>query len=311
MADFYNSGPEAPPSEGDQLETWYKRMAFLLAISFIFPIYAGGFGGGKLIFPNIQLIGKVGFFGTVMALYPLLAAVIIFLILANMDDIRRAIILLITGLFPILSVFFFKGDIVAGAMGEAFKAGAIVFGIGLSLIGVFVGSKVIAVHYHDSGKYIGGISGIVYMLLVLLPLDKSGVPIYFSLFKMLKSSGKASVFGSSTFLVVIMIAIFSAFLYASFIAILNMRDTSSVQDGANRAMILVFWGSVALPASVFILTLFSSDMMGMKSTVIMTMIKYISQMVGIAGLISLSMWDLVDQLIPKTTKGGDLFADKV
>ncbi len=310
MTDLYSGETTMLPDQEDpeeQAQLWYQRFAIAMAISFFFPLYISMFGTSKLIFPNIEMIGKMGHFVTLMALYPLLAAIIIMVAITKTTDLTRSIILLSTGLFPFLLVILFQGDLFAGSMNQIFKTDNLLLFIPLSLLGVHIGAKVTEIHGLRAGQIIAGISGIVFLALILLPIDRSGMPLYFGLFKLLKSGGHIALPGAVVVFVVALIGIFSVYSYASFMAIINMRDTDKSTELAMRIRKLVFLASMALPISIFFVTMFTSGISGMKMYLFTVYVKYFPEIGAIIGLISLSCFDLISFSIPKTVKGGDLF----
>ncbi|MCP5107345.1 MAG: hypothetical protein GY950_28420, partial [bacterium] len=239
--------------------------------------------------------------------YPLVAGIAVFLAGRKIETVMRPVVLLLIGIIPILFSIFHKNDFVAGSISRYNDEGTLVFLMILALIGVFVGSRIVSVTDHAAGRLMGGISGIIFMALVLLPIGKSGIPLYFGLFKLLKGPGGVSLPGSVIVMGVILIAIFTAFLFASLIAIINFPASANSQGTAVNSYRLVLYGAWALPVSIMLLVMFSGDGgTGMKGSVFTLLAKLILMVGGFIALLAHGLWDLTDLSLPKPVRGSDL-----
>ncbi len=283
------------------LRKWYQWMGYALILGFLFPVYTGFMGQGKLLFVNIEGLNHADFMGIIGLLYPLFAGVLALWAVYRFADRTRPALLLPAGLIPILLTLFHRGDYVGNSVRDLYSGVSIIFLLVLSLIGLYVGSRVLSRHDHSSGRILGAVSGITFMVLVLLPLGASGVPIYFELFRMLKGGG-----GSSLFFSLLVIVAFTMYLYASMIGLLNLREHPNYDKSAQRATKLVFIPTMALPAVILLFTMLGSG--GGKGMMLTTIVKTLLLIGGIIGLVSLSLRDLIEQSLPKTFKGGQLIS---
>jgi hypothetical protein len=170
----------------------------------------------------------------------------------------------------------------------------------LALIGVYVGSRLVSTTDHIAGRLIGGISGIVFMVLVLLPLGQGSKPIFFALFDLFKAG---NISGAFSVLGVALVGIFLCYIYASLIAALNLSAKPSSEQTAANAYKLVYYATIALPVSLLVILMFSGAGLMILITAIIKMTLLLG---GIIGAIAIGLWDLVDQFMPKTFKGSDL-----
>jgi len=281
-------------------------IGIFLLVGFIFPVYVWGFRTGKLIFVNFELLGKSDFLSILGLLYPLAAGIIVLWAGKNLETMSRPVVLLSVGFFPLLLSIFNKRDFMAGSIREYNSEIPLTFLVLIALIGVFIGSKIVSKTDHISGRLIGGISGLVFMMCILLPIGKGGTPIYFELFKLFRAGPRAKLPGSLLFLGITLIAIFTCYLFASLISVLNFSYKSSSEQTATNAYRLVFYASLALPVSIVLTVLFSSAQGGMKGMIFTLMVKLTLLFGGIIGAITTGLWDLIDQLLPRTFRGGDL-----
>ena len=203
-----------PETEEEQRRKTITWLGSALIVGFIFPIYISGFGMSKFIFANIEMIGKVDFFTTLSALYPLIAGILVLWVGLNVEPMARPLALLGVGLFPFLTSILNRNDFLASSIREYTKETTIMFLVILSLIGMYVGSKIVSVTDHSSGRLIGGISGIVFLVLVLLPVS-GGTPAYFGLFSLLKTGARIKMPGSMMLLGIALISIFTAYIFAA------------------------------------------------------------------------------------------------
>ena len=289
-----------PETEEEQRRKTITWLGSALILGFIFPIYVSGFGMSRFIFANIEMIGKVDFFTTLSALYPLFAGILVLWVGLNVEPMARPLALLGIGLFPFLTSLLNRNDFLAGSIREYTKETTIFFLVILSLIGMYVGSKIVSVTDHSSGRSIGGVSGIVFLVLILLPIT-GGTPAYFGLFKLLKSGMP----GSMKFMGLIFIAIFTCYIFAAVITILNFSYRPNSQQTAVNAAKMVLYSTLAIPISILLGFIFSSG--GGGFGLVFTTLAKISLLIGgIIGTIVMGVLDLIDQYLPRTVKGGDL-----
>ena len=293
-----------PDTEEEQRRKMITWLGSALIVGFIFPIYLSVFGRGKMIFANIEMIGKVDFFTTLSALYPLIAGIIVLWIGLNHGPMTRPITLLAVGLFPFLTSIFNKNDFLASSIREYNQATTIMFLIILSLIGMYVGSKIVSVTDHTSGRTVGGVSGIVFLILVLLPVT-GGTPAYFGLFGLLKSGARLKMPGSLMLLGIALIAIFTAYIFAAVINILNFSYRPNSEQTAANASKMILYSTLAIPISILVGVLLAGGGAGF-GMIFTTVVKISLLLGGIIGTCVVGLLDLIDQYLPQTRKGGDL-----
>ncbi len=289
-----------PETEEEQRRKTINWLGGALIVGFIFPIYISFLGRSKFVFANIEMIGKVDFFTTLSALYPLIAGIIVLWIGLNYEPMTRPITLLAVGLFPFLTSILNRNDFLASSIREYNKETTIMFLVILSLIGMYVGSKIVSVTDHSSGRLTGGISGIVFLILVLLPVT-GGTPAYFGLFGLLKTG----IPGSVKFMGLIFIAIFTCYIFAAVINIINFSYRPNSDQTAANASKMVLYSTLAIPASILLGVIFSGGGPGF-GMVFTTVVKISLLLGGIIGTIVMGLLDLIDQYLPQTVKGGDL-----
>jgi MFS family permease len=293
-----------PETEEEQRRKTITWLGSVLILGFIFPIYFSVFGRGKLIFANFEMIGKVDFFTTLSALYPLIAGILVLWVGLNIEPIKRPLALLGVGLFPILTSILNRNDFLASSIREYNKETTIMFLIILSLIGMYVGSKIVSVIDHSSGRSIGGVSGIVFLILVLLPVT-GGTPTYFGLFSLFKTGTQMKMPGSMMLLGIAFIAIFTAYIFAAIINILNFSSRSNSQQTAANATKMIFYSTLAIPISILVGVLLAGGGVGF-GMIFTALVKICLVLGGIIGTIVTGLLDLIDQYLPRTVKGGDL-----
>lgn len=293
--------PETEEEQRRKMITW---LGSALILGFIFPFYISVFGRGKFIFANIEMIGKVDFFTTLSALYPLIAGIIVLWIGLNYEPMTRPITLLAVGLFPFLTSILNRNDFLASSIREYNKETTIMFLLILSLIGMYVGSKIVSVTDHSSGRTIGGVSGIVFLILVLLPIS-SGTPAYFGLFSLLKTGARLKMRGSMMLLGIALIAIFTLYIFAAVINIINFSYRPNSEQTAANASKMILYSTLAIPVSILIGVLLAGGGVGF-GMIFTTLVKISLLLGGIIGTIVMGLLDLIDQYLPRTVKGGDL-----
>ncbi len=271
----------------------------LLFISFIFPIFEPvHFNTGKLVFVNIAYLEKSDLITTLGLLYPLIAGIIVLFVGLKVKTILRPNALLACGFLPFITALFSKKDfIVESTRGDPVKISLFVF-VGLLLIGVFVGLKVISITKHFSGRLIGGISGILFLIFVLLPI-KSATPIFFELFNIFKGVNRAREPIFLVFIGIELIVIFSCYIFAVIISILNLLGTLSSSKITSMSFKIVFYVTLVFPISIFIFLTFSDGVYIINKRFFVTvLIKLTLFLGGIIGLIVTGLLDLIDQSQP-------------
>ncbi|MCK5056064.1 MAG: hypothetical protein KAT34_05375 [Candidatus Aminicenantes bacterium] len=277
-----------------------RLVGYFLLIGFFFPIWVQGFGTSKPVFINITGLGKGNILDTIGLLFPLIAGLVILYVGRNVETVVRPVVILSAGLLPVLMSFANTNDLMRASLSRYNSNSSFMLLIMLALIGVYVGSRLVSTTDHIAGRMLGGISGILFLMLVLLPIGKGSKPLFFALFDMFKA-GKIAA--SLVLLGLSMVVIFLAYMYASLIAALNLGDRPNAAQTAENAHKLVFYASVALPVSLLIVLILS----GAGFMILVTLlIKLILLFGGIIGAITIGLWDLMGQLLPKTLKGSDL-----
>ena len=291
-----------PGTEEEQRRKTITWLGSALIGAFIFPIYISAFGMSKFLFVNIEMIGKVDFFTTLSALYPLIAGILVLWLGLNAEPMVRPLALLGVGLFPFLTSLLNKNDFLASSIREYNKETTITFLVILSLIGMYVGSKIVSVTDHAAGRSIGGVSGILFLILILLPVT-GGTPVYFGLFGLLKSGARMNMPGSLMLLGIALIAIFTVYIFAAVIDILNFSYRPNSQQTAANASKMVIYSTLAIPISILVGFILAGGGFGIILT---TLVKISLLLGGIIGTIVMGLLDLIDQFLPRTVKGGDL-----
>ncbi len=293
--------PETEEEQRRKMITW---LGWALIVGFIFPFYISVFGRSKFIFANIAMIGKVDFFTTLSALYPLFAGILVLWIGLNVEPKARALGLLGVGFFPFLTSILNRNDFLASSIREYNRETTILFLVILSLIGMYVGSKIVSVTDHTSGRTIGGVSGVVFLILVLLPVT-GGTPAYFGLFDLLKTGARLKMPGSMMLLGIALIGIFTLYIFAAVINILNFSDRPNSEQTAANASKMILYSTLAIPISILVGVLMAGG--GTGFGMFFTMIVKISLLLGgIIGTCVMGLLDFIDQQLPRTLKGGDL-----
>ena len=293
-----------PGSEEEQWRKTVSRLGAALLVAFIFPIVVSGFGATKLIFINIELIGKGDFMTVLGLLYPLIAGGVVIWAGQNTTPLLRPLLLLGAGLFPFLMSLLNKRDFMASSIREYSGEVTVLLFMILSLIAVYVGSRIVSATDHVSGRLTGGLAGLLFLVLVLLPVS-GGTPPYFGLFGLLKTGSRVNLPGSLMLLGLTLIGIFTCYIFASLIAVLNFSYRPNSQQTAANGAKLVFYATLALPSSILLAVLFSGGR-GIFMTMFTTLVKMTLLLGGIIGVIIMGLLDLIDQYLPQTLKGRDL-----
>lgn len=297
-----------PVSEEEQRRRSITWIGVALILGFLFPVIISGFGMSKWIFANIQMIGKGNFFTTLSALYPLIAGVLVLWVGLNLEPMTRPVTLLAVGLFPFLLSILNSSDFLTSSIREYSQTTAILFLLILTLIGVYVGSRIVSITDHPSGRLMGGISGIIFLMLVLLPVT-GGTPIYFELFGLLKSGSRIGIPGSLIFLGLTLIAIFTCYIFSAVIAITNFSSRPDSHHTSANSSKLVLYPTIALPLSIILAVLFSGGGSIVFGAIFTSLIKLTLWIGGIIGTIVIGLLDLIDQYLPITVKGSDLMKE--
>ena len=156
---------------------------------------------------------------------------------------------------------------------------------------------------HVSGRTIGGISGIAFLILVLLPVGQGSKPIFFAIFELFKVGGKVRGGGPIILMGAALVLVFLAYIFAALIALTNIGVRPSAEQTASNASKLVFFASLAVPASFLLVAIVTGR--GLM-TAITLIIKFTLLFGGIIGMVAVGSLDLVDQFLPQTMKGSDL-----
>lgn len=287
------------PDEEEELLQWYRRIGLALIAGFLFPVFAPGFGGSKLVFPNIALLGKAGgFLADFSLLYPLLAGIVILLAIRRLEGMKRGAVILGTGLLPMALMLFTGTDLFAFSVRELYRSTIWIQVTILSLVGLYVGARTIQAHDNNTGRWIAAVSGVLFMVTMFQPLSSS-TPLFFMLFQGM-GKGAFSLTGMG------LIAVAVLFVYAAFLGVLNFKPHSDAATAAGRIGQYLFYGSTAIPVILFVDLLFSSSMRGAKTMLFMILAKMVLIAGGTIGLLTLSSWDVVDHLQPVTVTGGEL-----
>lgn len=277
-----------------------RLVGYSLLIGFFFPIWMKGFGVNRPVFVNIEGLGKGDFLMTIDLLLPLIAGIVVLWAGLKLEERVRAVAILGVGLVWVILGLINTNALLNNNIGKYNTNSSFFLIFILALIGVYVGSRLVANTDHIAGRLLGGISGILFMALALLPIGKGSKPVFFSLFDLFKA-GKIS--GAFTVLGIALVGIFLCYLYASLIAALNLGVRPSSEQTATNAYKLVYYASIALPVSILVILMFS----GAGFMVLITsIIKVTLWMGGFIGAISLGLLDLLDQFMPKTLKGAAL-----
>lgn len=273
---------------------------FLIA-AFFCPIAISMFGSSKILFPNISELGKGSIINNINLLHPLLAGIAVLWVGYNLWTVARPVIFLAAGFLPFILTAIEPNNIFSAGFGnvgvDMLQLSLVMF----SLIGIYVGSRLLAANDHQTNRLIGGISGMVFLVSILLPITGQK-PLFFSLFdfyKLAKSFGQASIYLLATAI----IAIFLCYIWAALIAALNMTSRPDTEVLAERAQTLVFRASLALPIAILVCLSFGAFGFLMIATTVAKMTLLFG---GILGAIAVGFWDLGDQLIPQIVKGTDL-----
>lgn len=280
-----------------------RLIGYFLVIGFFFPIWIQGFGTSKPVFVNIAGLGKGDLADTLGLLFPLIAGLVILYVGRKVDTITRSIVILSAGLIPVLMSFANTNDLMRSSISRYNANSSFLFLMMLSLIGVYVGSRLVSSTDHIAGRMIGGISGILFLMLVLLPIGKGSKPVFFALFDVFKARRMS---GSLVLLGIALVLIFLSYMFASLIAALNLSDRPSAAHTAENAYNLIYYASLALPVILLIALILSGAGFMMLVTLL---IKLFLLFGGIIGAITIGLWDLIDQFLPKTFKGSDLLEE--
>ncbi len=281
----------------ENLINWYTKIGYALILYFFFPIYFSSPLGSKLMFPNITLLGKGGAFANITLLYPLFAGILVLIFIKTLDDLKRGIAILSIGIIPIIIMHILKKDMISSIVQGSFDATLVPQLILLSLIGMYIGAKAIIKFDTQSARVIGGCSSILFLVLVLLPLG-SPVPVFFSLFKMLTIKGMP---GLMKIIFIILIISFLILMYAALLGLINFKREKNTLSFAEKIKKMIFL-SIFIILGILILVIFSTPG-NMSATLLIKMFLFF---VGFIGLFAESIWDIFDNLQPRTVKGGAL-----
>lgn len=294
----------------EDLKHSYMVIGIIFGLAFIFPLYMGDMGTtGHYMFPNIELLNKVDTFTAFGLIYPLLACGVIIGMVLKADAEPRSYIFLGLVLLPLFMALFNKDDYMADSFSRFSQDMLVLLFVFLSLIGLFLGAKIVALRDQNSGRVLGGISGILFMIFVLLPLGSSKTSLYLDLFKELGESSRSPIGSGGTLMILSMLGVFSVYLYAALIGIVNFKERPNAQLTATRAMKIIFYATLAFPASIVISILIMNGPAGMKWSMLTVIIKLCLYVAGILFLLVMTLWEIIDRQLPHAVKGKFLITD--
>lgn len=303
--------PETEEEQHRKMITW---LGWALIVGFIFPIYFSMMGFSKIFFLNIALMGKGSFLLTLILLYPLIAGILVLVIGLNVQQPMGSLgilgigifsfVLLILGLNQLMSFVTGAGPFMKPGLAAYNVKIIIPFMICFSLIGMYVGSKIVSLTDHISGRLLGGISGIVFLVLILLPVT-GDIPHYFELFSLLKSGSRLGVGGSMKLMGILLIAIYTCYIFAAVIDIINISCRPNSEQTADNARKMVLYSTLAIPFSLLVGFLSASSGYGF-GVVFSVVVKVSLWFGGFFVATALGLMGFIDQYLPRTVKGGEL-----
>lgn len=111
--------------------------------------------------------------------------------------------------------------------------------------------------------------------------------------------------GSMMLLGTALIGIFTCYIFAAVINILNFSYRANSQQTAANASKMVFYSSLAIPISILLGVLLAGGG-GVFGMIFTTLVKISLLLGGIIGTIVMGLLDLIDQYLPRTVKGSEL-----
>lgn len=279
------------------LDESLKRVGYALLIGFILPVWFSVMGTGKLMFVNFSMLGQGDFLLNTALLYPLFMGVLALWFACSEESVLRSVLLLIGGLLA-FGVPSGLNSAPTGMGGFGFHPGVGVLLI-LSVIGMYTGARLVSESSHLSGRLIGGISGILFLALSLLPVTGK-LPVFFSVFGFFKLGSMSPAFIVTG---IFLVLVFLSYFWVAIIGVVNLGEQSNSQESALTTAKQCLITSAALPAGALVIGLASGAPMMMILTILG---KITLLMGGIAGLVSIGSIGLVNQITPKGLTGGEL-----
>jgi hypothetical protein len=303
---------DTAPEESEELSIIFQEdtrrrsviiIGVILLLCFIFPIaipqydysgYVSFHKGFSLEFPNFGAFKYSNPKVTLFLLFPLFAGILALTMGLNIKNKVRPLIFLASGLFFVFLLLLVEGYPVF--QGSKPKGSIVTMMIlyTLTLIGVFVGSKLILFRELKVARLIRGASALLFLGIILLPIQENGKSIIFELFNTFKSS-------HDIFIGICFILIHLALILATVLSIINYKARPNSKEHDYLTYKLVLFSGMAIPLSFLVnFAVFST---GISFTLLFTsFIKIILLFGGIIGLISMGLWDLLDQLAPLSKK---------
>jgi hypothetical protein len=280
----------------DQRKKGLKVISIFLLMGYIFPVYL--FRGSKLVFTNIQGLKDANFLGGVGLFFPLIAGIVVIYLMLRVETMLRPVTLIILGVLPVLISLTNQNDVIRNNMKNISGEVALVYLIMLSLIGIFVGSKVVVSKRMIVGHVLGGLSGILFLLAIIIPLSSTGKPIAIGLFEMFIDAFKWGILEVICGFLILGVAL--CYTWASILAVMNLKRNYNSKDLGKKSIKLVFYTSLAAPVILIIF-----GILGTRSsrilTVITSFVKLTLLIGGIIGLITMGLTELLEKLAPKET----------
>lgn len=290
---------DLPDAKSVMKQDSLRFIGYFLLGGFLMPIIFSGFGTTKILFVNFSLLGKGSFFQTLMLIHPLLAGIAALWIGERYRDLKRPVILLILGLFPLVLIV--GDDLISESLrGLTFKTSPTILLV-LSVIGLYVGSLHFSKTGYSSGKWIAGISAGLFLLVSVVPVT-GAKPVFFSFFDLLKMGRFSSRF---VLLGLALIGIFLCYMYAALIAFINLKDPPNAEETSARAAKVVLLSSWAIPLVTFLASLTGGGFF----MILFGYLKFTLWIGGVLGLIGWAWLDLLEQLEPASLTGAQLFKD--
>ncbi|MCP4148216.1 MAG: hypothetical protein GY757_10750 [bacterium] len=299
----YEKNDTVASTDEELLLFWYKRIGVALIVGFFFPIYMGDLSAaGDYGLPNILMLGKSGLVTDIGLAYPLLAGLIVLFIINRTAKITRPIVLFTVSVLPLLLITFYGDQLAVGGLKEILSEASLLYII-LMLIGLYAGSRVVAVSTHISGRLVAGIGGLGYLVLSLVPLGKESVPIYFRFFRILRGGAEINIPGSVIVMGIAVVVMFSVYIHAAFLALLNLQKNPGNSKTGLKIARLVFFPSFSFPVAIILIVLFSGADGAAKGEAFSFILKILFIGGGIIFLLALSLRDLLAQCLDEPLPG--------
>lgn len=288
----------------ENLRDRIQSSGIFLLLGFIFPIVIAG----RLEFVNISQLGRHDFSTTLGFILPLLAGIIVIRVRKNDTKLRPVILLGIAFLW-ILMILLDKNDFLASFIKGFLQLRSEIPFVPLiivTLIGLYAGSMLASTIDHASGRFIGGISGILLLIILFLPVGSGSTPVYFRLIKWVLNADEYNMPVSLVLYYVGLTGIFSCYIAAAVISIKNIPGKPSSSLTAVYSFKLVRYATIAIPIVVLAAFFLGADsgrgVQFLSGPIIMTaitgLLKIAFLITGFLGLITAGALDLTHQLQP-------------